>query len=166
MDERLYRSVNDRMLAGVAGGVAERLDADPSIIRIVWALLLVFTGGIALVAYLVMAIVVPEDPDQGIAAPAAGSTAGAAASGPTAGPDAPPLSPRDARRAARQQRRANRRDGRGAFIGGLVLIAIGGYFLIRQVIPASDLGSWWPVILVGIGAVLVLVSIVPGRRPD
>ena len=62
MDDRLYRSVDDRMLAGVAGGVAERLDADPSIIRVVWALLIVLTGGLALVAYVVMAIVVPEAP--------------------------------------------------------------------------------------------------------
>ena len=34
--DRLYRSRDDRMIAGVAGGVAEHLDADPSIIRIVW----------------------------------------------------------------------------------------------------------------------------------
>ena len=39
MAERLYRSREDRMLAGVAGGVAETLDADPSLVRIVWALL-------------------------------------------------------------------------------------------------------------------------------
>ena len=60
MAERLYRSRDDRMLAGVAGGVAEMLDADPSIVRIAWALLAILTGGIALVVYIVMAIVVPE----------------------------------------------------------------------------------------------------------
>ena len=47
------------MIAGVAGGVAEMLDADPSIIRIVWALLVFLTGGISLLVYIVMAIVVP-----------------------------------------------------------------------------------------------------------
>ena len=45
--EPLYRSRDDRMLAGVAAGVAETLDADPSLVRIVWALLAIFTGGIA-----------------------------------------------------------------------------------------------------------------------
>src|SRR5262245_12243540 len=50
------------MLTGVAGGVAEALDVDPSIIRIVWVLLAFLTGGIALVVYVVMAIVVPERP--------------------------------------------------------------------------------------------------------
>ena len=62
MTDRLYRSRDDRMLAGVAAGVAEMLDADPSIIRIVWVLLVFLTGGIALVVYIVMAIVVPERP--------------------------------------------------------------------------------------------------------
>ena len=62
MTDRLYRSPDDRMLAGVAGGVAEMLDVDPSIIRIVWAVLIVLTGGLALLVYIVMAIVVPERP--------------------------------------------------------------------------------------------------------
>src|SRR5919108_4895577 len=61
MGDRLYRSRRDRMIAGVAGGLAEMWDADPSLVRIIWALLVVFTGGIALLVYIVMAIVVPEE---------------------------------------------------------------------------------------------------------
>src|SRR5580765_6534728 len=79
--ERLYRSSDDRMLAGVAGGVAEMLDADPSIIRIVWALLVVLTGGLALLVYIVMAVVVPEAP------PGHAQAAQAAAGVPTADGD-------------------------------------------------------------------------------
>jgi phage shock protein PspC (stress-responsive transcriptional regulator) len=60
--DRLYRSPDDRMLSGVAGGLAEMLDIDPSIVRIVWAVLVPLTGGIALLVYIVMAIVVPERP--------------------------------------------------------------------------------------------------------
>ena len=44
MNDRLYRSRTDRMLAGVAGGLAEMWDADPSLVRIVWALLRVDWG--------------------------------------------------------------------------------------------------------------------------
>ena len=62
MNDRLYRSRDDRMITGVAGGVAEQLDADPSLIRIVWAVLIVLTGGLALLVYIVMAVVVPERP--------------------------------------------------------------------------------------------------------
>ena len=50
------------MLAGVAGGLAEIWDADPSLVRVGWALLAILTGGVALIVYIVMAIVVPEEP--------------------------------------------------------------------------------------------------------
>ena len=63
MNDRLYRSRSDRMLAGVAGGLAEMWDADPSLVRIIWAMLVILTGGIALVVYIVMAIIVPEEED-------------------------------------------------------------------------------------------------------
>ena len=123
------------MLAGVAGGLAELWDADPSLVRIGWALLVVFTGGIALIVYIVMAIVVPEGelepwpaavPPTGEPwppTPAAGQPpaagrdrrAGAAAltadGAPTTGWVQP--TPRSARRAARAARRAERRTNGG-----------------------------------------------------
>jgi phage shock protein C len=97
MADHLYRSRDDRMLAGVAGGLAEMWDADPSLVRLIWALLTIFTGGIALVVYIVMAIVVPEEDDAYLPpAPPPGSapfapTAGQANShgaDPTAAPGA------------------------------------------------------------------------------
>ena len=44
VNDRLYRSRSDRMLAGVAGGPAEHFDVDPSIVRVVWVLLALVTG--------------------------------------------------------------------------------------------------------------------------
>jgi phage shock protein PspC (stress-responsive transcriptional regulator) len=79
------------MLAGVAAGVAENLDADPSLIRIAWALLTIFTGGIALVVYIVMAIVVPEAPaGSGTTFPFAGGSVPAEPSRPDSTPLAAP----------------------------------------------------------------------------
>ena len=52
---RLYRSRDDRMLAGVAGGLAELWGADPSLVRVIWALLVVFTGGVALYGVVIAA---------------------------------------------------------------------------------------------------------------
>jgi phage shock protein PspC (stress-responsive transcriptional regulator) len=60
MDDRLYRSRTDRVISGVAGGLAERLDLDPSIVRVVWVVLAVVSGGIFALVYLVMMFVVPE----------------------------------------------------------------------------------------------------------
>ncbi|MEZ0239456.1 MAG: PspC domain-containing protein, partial [Chloroflexota bacterium] len=44
-----------------AGGMADWLDVDPAIVRIVWALL-IFAGGAGLLLYIVAAIVIPEEP--------------------------------------------------------------------------------------------------------
>lgn len=61
MNEHLFRSRDERVIAGVAGGLAERLDLDPALVRIVWLLLVPLTGGFALLVYIVMAIVVPDE---------------------------------------------------------------------------------------------------------
>jgi phage shock protein C len=59
---RLFRSADDRILAGVAGGVAAYFDVDPVIVRIIWFLSVFFTGSLTFWAYLVMIIVVPLEP--------------------------------------------------------------------------------------------------------
>lgn len=57
--KRLERDIENKMIAGVAAGVAEFFDIDVTIIRIVWAVAVVF-GGFGLIIYLIMWIVVPE----------------------------------------------------------------------------------------------------------
>jgi len=78
---RLYRSSDDRTLAGVAGGLAAYLDVDPVIVRIVWFLSVFFTGTLTFWAYVVMIFVVPLEPSEW--PPAAPWAPGG---GPTAGP--------------------------------------------------------------------------------
>ncbi|MBA7707799.1 hypothetical protein ES703_116682 [subsurface metagenome] len=58
MEKRLYRSQSDRMIWGVCGGLAEYFDIDPTIIRII-AVLLVFASGAGILAYIILAIVIP-----------------------------------------------------------------------------------------------------------
>ena len=58
MEKRLYRNRSDRMLWGVCGGLAKYFDMDPVIIRIVFVLL-IFANGLGILAYIIMAIVVP-----------------------------------------------------------------------------------------------------------
>ena len=105
--QRLYRSANDRIISGVAGGVADYFDVDPVLVRILWFFSVPVTGGLTLLAYIVMAIAVPMEPEewpqpspwapggdpagfQAAYAPPAASTGGATApsdiSGTQAGP--------------------------------------------------------------------------------
>ncbi len=59
--KRLYRSVRDKKLAGVCGGVAEYFNIDPTIVRILWLIfsLFYFAG---VVAYIIAVLVVPQNP--------------------------------------------------------------------------------------------------------
>ncbi len=60
MENRLYRSRTDQMVAGVCGGLGRYLRIDPVIVRIFF-LLLLFTSGIGFPLYLVMWIVIPYE---------------------------------------------------------------------------------------------------------
>lgn len=168
------------MLAGVAAGVADALDADPSLVRIAWALLAIFTGGIAFVVYIVMAIVVPEAPaaynTTGPWGPAAGEPGAAPTPGaPETAGSAPAGAPstsywaadREARRAARRARRRDAGDpARGGLIAGVILIVIGGFFLVREFVPWFDWHVWWPVGLIALGGLLLVLALLPGRPSE
>jgi phage shock protein C len=56
---KLYRSQNQRMLAGVCGGLAEYFNVDATLIRVLFLVLGVF-GGTGLVIYVVMWLIVPD----------------------------------------------------------------------------------------------------------
>lgn len=59
--KRLYRSRKDRMIAGVCGGLGEYFNVDPVLLRIAFAVLTFFSGS-GLILYLILAIVVPNEP--------------------------------------------------------------------------------------------------------
>ena len=65
MDERkrLYKSRNNKMICGVCAGIADYFNIDPSIVRVLWALLAVFAGT-GILAYFICALVMPEDDTQ------------------------------------------------------------------------------------------------------
>ncbi|MBN2881269.1 PspC domain-containing protein [Candidatus Woesearchaeota archaeon] len=58
--KRLYRSTKERIIAGVCGGLAEYFNLDPTLIRLAWAVLTVFSFGAGVFAYIVAWIIVPE----------------------------------------------------------------------------------------------------------
>ena len=60
-EKRLMRSQNNRMFAGVAAGIAEYLDIDPTIVRLLFVIA-TLAGGPGLLAYLVLWLVMPEGP--------------------------------------------------------------------------------------------------------
>jgi phage shock protein C len=58
--KRIYRSRDNRMIAGVCAGLAEYVEIDPTIVRLLFVIGL-FAGGATFWAYLVMMLVIPEE---------------------------------------------------------------------------------------------------------
>jgi phage shock protein C len=61
LKKRLYKSKKEKMIDGVCGGLAEYIDIDPTIIRLLWVLL-VFCAGTGVLAYIVAMIIIPREP--------------------------------------------------------------------------------------------------------
>lgn len=63
--QRLYRSKNDRILGGVCAGLGEHLDVDPTVIRLIWAVVSVLSIGTGIIIYILAWIIIPEDDTGG-----------------------------------------------------------------------------------------------------
>ena len=145
------------MLTGVAGGVGNALGVDPSIVRVLWVILVPISGGFMLLLYAVMVVVVPEEPmrPERIVDPLAASGTGGdpmlaadpqLASGADfgVGDDTPGLT---------------RPQGATGILVGVLLMVVGGYLLVRQLFPELNLERFWPVALIAIGVVFVAASL-------
>ena len=62
MEKKLYRNTANKMIADVCSGIAEYLNIDATIVRLIWALIAL--SGAGLLAYLLAAIIIPEKPSN------------------------------------------------------------------------------------------------------
>ena len=61
-NKKLYKSTNNKMLSGVCAGFADFIVIDPTIVRVIYALVSFFTGGFpGVIIYIMLAIIIPED---------------------------------------------------------------------------------------------------------
>ncbi len=135
--ERLRKSSSDRVMFGVAGGLAEHLDVDSTLVRVAFVVL-GFASGIGLIAYIVLALVMPEAV-KGTAQSEDSTEGTAPAEESTPPPEAD----------ARTKRNRN-------FIGG-ILVIVGVLFLLLQVEFFSWLrwGLIWPLVIIAAGVALI-----------
>ena len=63
MKKKLYKSSSDKMLAGVLGGFAEYIGVDPTLVRLVYVLISMFSAGFpGILFYIICALVIPDEP--------------------------------------------------------------------------------------------------------
>lgn len=63
VEKKLYRSEDDKVLAGLLGGLGEYFDIDPTILRLAYALIVLITGIVpGFIVYFIAILVVPKQP--------------------------------------------------------------------------------------------------------
>lgn len=124
--KQLRRSRKDTMIAGVAGGLAKYADIDVTLVRLIWVLLF-FAGGIGFFLYLICWVIFPEDTGENQDLSAAyAAEAGNEQDAPT-------------------QQSSGRRNL------GLILIGLGLFFLVKNIVPWYVWEKAWPLLLVILG---------------
>ena len=63
MNKRLYKSNENKMVAGVCGGIGENFGIDPTLIRLGWVIFCAL-GGSGFLAYIIAAIIIPRRPEE------------------------------------------------------------------------------------------------------
>jgi phage shock protein C len=64
MTRTLHKSSKNRMIAGVCGGIAEHLDMDPTLVRVLYVVISFFSVAFpGIIVYIILALVMPADPN-------------------------------------------------------------------------------------------------------
>lgn len=155
MGNKLYRSRSDRMIWGVCGGLAEYFGIDPTIVRTI-AVLLAFASGAGILAYIILAIVVPLENSQ-VTEPKDVIKENVEEMKETASKLGREIRSTFVSKEGRSEERAKGRRRRRNTVG-IFLVVIGILFLLAS----FDLLWWlrwsylWPLILIAIGLMIIL----------
>lgn len=151
----LYRSRKHKIISGVAGGIGDYFEIDPVFIRVLF-IITIFTGGVGLLAYIVLWIIVPNEPFEYASKNQNQSNTGETEPGErdenwnqTDNTILDPL-----------ERTENKNKIR--IFGGLLLILLGLIILLDNIVPGFDFTYVWSIILILIGSYIIFSS--PRRR--
>ena len=150
--KRLFRSRKDGLIAGVCGGLAEYFDVDPSLVRLVF-ILAIFLGGAGLVVYIVAWFIVPENPEQ---SPTVSFVKNQQMKEEVVGELRRLGSSLAEKFEATVEDGEERPERRSTVFVGLALIVIGAAFFLKNFFPWLALESLWPVLLIGVGVLLLI----------
>ena len=152
MAKKLYRSTLDKMIGGVAGGLAEYFDIDSTLVRVLF-IVVVFLGGGGIIAYIILWIVVPQKPyelpNYPFNQPPSEGSGGSNFSADQTKSDSFSMSSNSVAGSMTQP------NNKQIWVA-IVLMVIGGLLLLDNIFPRFDFDHFWPVILIAIGIGLLL----------
>lgn len=139
MTEKLFRSRKSRILGGVAGGLAEYFKIDPVITRILF-IAFTLTNGIGVVIYIILWIIIPDEPMEVLINEVKKNPNSSQTE--TKFPDLEELKP-------------VQNSNKPSLIFGIIIIALGVFLLLSNIVPFIDFDDLFPVIFIIIGAGLI-----------
>ncbi|SDH07029.1 PspC domain-containing protein [Desulfosporosinus hippei] len=146
MPERVYRSVRDKMIGGVCGGLADYFRVDVTLVRLI-ALIALFAGGVGFLAYIAAWIIIPVDSAEHDNFVNYKHDVGDGGKEIIA----------DLKEEARDYGKLenNPRENRSIVAGG-VLVVLGVVFLLQRWFPYwFDMSKMWPIFLIIIGIFII-----------
>jgi len=179
MERKLFRNEHDKMIAGVASGLADYMQVEVTIIRLLFALSAIFMAGGGLIAYIIMWIIVPvnNDPASRFSkfndyfnknnpnTPPFGATDPFASTNPNW---SQPINEGAEKKPFETQPdfgKFNKPNDTGRTVGGLLLLVIGCFFLMREMDFIPDWFSFrnlfkfmWPLIFIALGVSVIAKS--------
>ncbi len=148
MEKKLYRSRNDRILGGVAAGLADYFEIDPIIIRIAFVVAAV-GWGVSILAYILLWIIVPETPLDW----------------QKKGPEPEDLKVENDYINKMFNERLKRRQNRKV-LGGILLIIVGVVWFMSNIFSFINIHYLWPLVLIILGIIIMLKVPVFRRRHE
>ncbi len=145
--ERLYRSTNDKVIGGVAGGLADYFNIDVVLARVIFVLLALFGGGGVLI-YIVMWIIIPEQDKLMDSFNSNYSKSEEPDGDSTTSQSETPI-------ADEIIRSRNSKTSNTGLIAGIILIFAGLLFLGDRLLPWYNITDLWPLLLVVVGVLLI-----------
>lgn len=159
-DKRFYRSNTNRIIGGVCSGLGDYFDIDPVIMRVIF-FILAFAGGGGVLIYILLWILVPDQPVQYTNHYKSKPNTHNSKSMETEDVKFEETRNDNNSQPFNNQQNNNNSNNKtpeksnGALIAGLMLIVLGFMFLADRFIPAISFGDLWPLILVAIGGILI-----------
>lgn len=146
MAKKLYRSRNQKIVAGVCGGIAEYFDLDPIFVRIFFVFAAFGWGG-GFLLYIVLWFVMPFRTIEQVGV------------SPEGFPIGREIIDNQVETSEVLPDNSNKRT-----ILGIILILVGSLMFIENFIPDFDFSDWWPIIFILVGAYLVFNALIIKRK--
>lgn len=147
MTKKLYRSRQDQIIGGVCGGIAEYFGIDSTLVRLAFVLFALIEGA-GIIAYIIAWIIIPEKSE----------TSKSESEEEIYDVEFDSQDTEDEYKAEEDEpesEKKNKEQQKRKRILGLILVGLGVFFILDNIIPSFYIRKFWPIVLIVLGVALI-----------